>query len=160
MSTTFVYAARRNFFRRLNELARSGGRWEGIQVAYCWPGKELAQPEIVYGSQGRFEHTGDNDLIDGSERLVDEDLYFWVHVQVTMSPAPPELAEASDARVEQILNLIGYTLATEPHLCGGRSEATIRDGQVDYMEIEGGIVSHCAVQIGLRAFVDLRQLGS
>ncbi len=162
---TAVYAVRRKFFRRLAEVAAGGGPWAGIQVAYSWPGENAAGAECVYGGQGRFEHSGDKDLIDGDQRFIEEELYFWVHVQVTLSPAPlppDDAAEVADRRVEEILTLIGMTIAGDPHMMGDRTELMVRDGQADYMPTRdnSGIVSNCSVQIGLTGFIDPSRTGS
>lgn len=156
--STNMYAARRGFFTRLTQIAKDHSAWEGIQVGYSDPGNAIME-QSVYGGQSDFEHTGENDAVDGTRRLLDEDAAFWVHVRVVMSPKPERGVEASDERVEEILDMIGYTLAVEPNMCGGQSVARILSGVADYDEYDDGVTSVCSIRIGVESFVDPLDLG-
>lgn len=140
--TTTAYDTKLALFDKIAEYAVEGQPLEGVQVAYAWPGSDVAL-ECIYGGGIRFDH--EDAVADHPGILVREIANISLYIRVVQRPPGP--VEDADNRTAAIGAVIGSIMRANPTLAGGGTWLGIRSGQGDYSQTGEETVSVLAYQM-------------
>jgi len=155
-ASTNAYAAKRAIIDALTARAalKQGGLGQA-KVTYAWDGGTGGDLVQVFGGLVYFTQAGDDDAVDGDQRLVKEEALISIHTRVSINPIPPdgEPAREADELVEAILDDIADEVARNRHLAGGHSICRIADGNGGPEPGDGETVASASIHIAIESYV-------
>ena len=149
-----MYAAKRAIIDRLRTVAAldNTSALFGVQVAYTWPG-QTAEMMSVYGGGFTFEQLGEEDVVDGDDRVTKEDGSLNLIIRVAQSPPGQNGTRDSDEVAESIGDAIEALIQDEPHIAGGHSVSRVISGIGDTDPIDDQAVSLLLLRIRVESYL-------